>query len=262
MRKPLSSETQLANYRAQFAASTLGSSFYQELIRSLRRSLRRFNWLRSRRFGRVDQQIIRDYQSNHSSWKLHIGAGDNLLEGWLNTNYNSRSPRAIHLDATRPFPFPDNSFDYVFSEHMIEHISYTQGQVMLAECKRILKPGGRIRTSTPDFQYLLDLYLREHTEVQAAYTQFISNYMNEREPGSAPNLSPIYVFNNNVRDWGHQFIYDEAALKEAHARIGFQSVIRCAINESPDPELQNREHEQRNPEGFVKLETITVEAEA
>ncbi len=31
------------------------------------------------------------------------------------------------LGATKPFPFEANSFDYVFSKHMIEHIGYAEG---------------------------------------------------------------------------------------------------------------------------------------
>jgi methyltransferase family protein len=39
----------------------------------------------------------------------------------------------LHLDATKPFGLPDNSFDFVFSEHMIEHISYIDAMSMLRE---------------------------------------------------------------------------------------------------------------------------------
>ncbi len=247
------------NYGGQFSAIEPLQEFGRTLVREARRTYRKVAWRRNRRFGQLDRGLIESYLAAPAPHKLHIGAGDNLLDGWLNTNYLSRSPRAIHLDATQRFPFPDQSFDYLFSEHMIEHISYPEGRFMLRECSRILRPGGRIRISTPDFQYLLDLYQQEHSPVQLAYTEWMTEYMQRREAAAAPFASAIYVINNNVRDWGHQFIYDEASLRHALEQSGFQDVVRCALNESPDPALANLEHEERVPEGFVRLETLTVE---
>ena len=63
------------------------------------------------------------------------------------------------IDITKKFPFVSSTFDYVFSEHMIEHIKYQDGLKMLNESFRVLKPSGKIRISTPDLQFLLDLYL-------------------------------------------------------------------------------------------------------
>jgi predicted SAM-dependent methyltransferase len=57
-------------------------------------------------------------------------------------------------------------FDYVFSEHMIEHVSYAEGLLMLRECLRVLKPGGRIRIATPSLEVLLDLYKPSKTPIQ------------------------------------------------------------------------------------------------
>ncbi|MGB6535784.1 MAG: hypothetical protein WBF58_07450 [Xanthobacteraceae bacterium] len=44
-----------------------------------------------------------------------------------NTDLEPRSDAAMALGATKPFPFEANSFDYVFSKHMIEHIGYAEG---------------------------------------------------------------------------------------------------------------------------------------
>ena len=75
--------------------------------------------------------------------KLQLGCGRNWLEGWLNSDYYPRTSDIVHLDVTAPLPFSDGVFDYVFSEHVIEHISYHNGVFMLSECLRILKQIGR-----------------------------------------------------------------------------------------------------------------------
>ena len=78
---------------------------------------------------------IREYLDHHPVRKLQIGAGYNMLDGWLNADFNphTRQPGQLYLNATRRFPFPDASFDYNYSEHMIEHIWWDDGQTMLSE---------------------------------------------------------------------------------------------------------------------------------
>src|SRR5215216_3456181 len=94
------------------------------------------------------------------SRKLHLGCGKHSLAGWLNTDMNEcPASSIIKLDATKPFPFEPGSFAYVFSEHMIEHIPFKDGTSMLKECFRVLQPGGKIRIATPDFRFLVNLYV-------------------------------------------------------------------------------------------------------
>ena len=66
--------------------------------------------------------------------KLQLGAGGNNVPGWLNTDIDVGSNQA-YVDATKPFPFSDGSINYVFSEHVIEHLTYEQGLGMLKECR-------------------------------------------------------------------------------------------------------------------------------
>src|SRR5687767_1281080 len=85
-------------------------------------------WLRL-----TSQSLRKEYLSRPGRAKLHIGAGLSLLTGWLNTDLTAR-PGVSYLDATARFPFPSDSFDFIYSEHMIEHVSYADGQRMLREC--------------------------------------------------------------------------------------------------------------------------------
>ena len=76
---------------------------------------------------------IRGYMERNSVRKLQIGTGANLLPGWLNTTLYPFTPGSVFLDASQAFPIPDNSFDYVFSEHVIEHLEFEQAEWMLKE---------------------------------------------------------------------------------------------------------------------------------
>jgi len=225
--------------------------------------------LKTVRYNLASKKIISEYFNNHAIKKLHIGCGQQPLTGWLNSDYYPTNPDILHLDATVRFPFDDNSFDYVFSEHMIEHITYLDGLKMLKESRRILKPNGKIRISTPNLQFLIDLYSNSKTETQKNYIQWVSDniikngelgapeFMNELKKGA---INESIIINRYVRKWGHQFIYDEQTLCHCLELSGFVNVTSHKINISDDPSFRDLESEGRMPAGFLQLETLTLEA--
>jgi predicted SAM-dependent methyltransferase len=206
--------------------------------------------------------MIRDYMAGHAVRKLHIGCSDNTLPGWLNSDLAPVEDGIIYLNATASMPFEDCQFDRVFSEHMIEHVPYEGGASMLKECFRVLKPGGRVRISTPDLAFLVDLYRPGKSVLQEEYVAWSQSVI-----GVPPHLDgagrsrgrEVFVINNFFRAWGHRFIYDEETLRTALEDAGFESVVRCALNESDDVLLQGLENDRRMPDGFLHLETLTLE---
>ena len=213
------------------------------------------SWHINRRFGRVDRDIIVSYLYEHKTRKLHIGCGSNNLQGWLNSDYFPRSKKILHLDATETFPFEDNQFDYIFSEHMIEHVSFTDGLSMLRECQRTLKNKGKIRISTPDLQFLIELYQSSKSDIQNDYIRWSTDKFIKY----APYYDETFVINNFVREWGHLFIYDEKTLRFSMETAGFRNIIKHPVNKSDDKELRNLEYDKRMPEGFSAFESFVLE---
>lgn len=70
--------------------------------------------------------------------KLHVGCGPFIKDGWLNVDLKPQEG-AYFMDAGREMPFPDSSFQYIHSEHLLEHLDYLQGGVFLSESHRVLK---------------------------------------------------------------------------------------------------------------------------
>lgn len=126
---------------------------------------------------------------------------------------------------------------------------------MLSECHRVLKRGGKIRISTPDLKFLIGLYREERSALENAYL----NWANAEIVKASPENANVFVINNFVRDWGHQFIYDRDTLVLALKQAGFSEICMCGLNQSSVVAFQNLENERRMPEGFLKLETMTVE---
>jgi predicted SAM-dependent methyltransferase len=217
----------------------------------------RYNLMRDfrslgRRISGKDTRRMDKYVSGAGEKTLNLGCGENVLAGWLNVDFDPLSDEVVYLDATARFPLPDGAFDFIFSEHMIEHVSYTHAEHMLRECFRIMKAGGRIRISTPDLKFLMDLYRDDKSPLQEEYV---------RRTAEEAGIKALdtHIINRFVREWGHLFIYDEKALRIALEQAGFTEIERCALKESKAPALCNIENETRRPPGFLRLETLTLE---
>jgi len=220
----------------------------------LRRS-QQMLWYTAHRFTGWDRKAAARYIAESPVRKLHIGCGKNILPNWLNMDYLPLSRAALYLDARRPFFFKGDTFDYIFSEHMIEHISYDDGLKMLVECRRVLKPLGKLRISTPDLTFMIGLCRSEKSALEREYIKWASDVF----CNGCPGVNEVFVINYFMRNWGHTFIYDENTLRNAMTTAGFTNIVKCDLQESEDAALRNLENEARLPPGFLRLETITLE---
>jgi predicted SAM-dependent methyltransferase len=203
--------------------------------------------------------IINRYLKYNEPKKLQLGSGPTILPGWLSTDVNPISCSIVYLDATDIFPFADNTFDYIFSEHMIEHIPWQKGVFMLKECKRVLKPGGTIRLATLDLEVLIGLYMQKGNALNEKYIEWITNnFLNYVNVYKAS-----FVINNAFRNWGHQFLYDDDLLAMTMQEAGFTHVRRCSLGESNDENLKGIESHGRNANNdeMVCFETMVLEGE-
>lgn len=231
------------------------------------------------------QRMIQAYLSSHSIKKLQIGTGTNPLPGWLNTDLEPTSTDTQYLNACERFPFDDNTFDFIYSEHMIEHITYLDGLFMLKECFRVMKPGGRIRIATPDIEKLIGLFSNEKTDMQKRYiewstTRSLGLYspeltkLQELRPEWAIDIGHIkrfypdvsqdgvcFVVNNFFRSYGHKFLYDSKSLSAIMREAGFGDVKQYSPGESDFNQLIGLEsHNKMIGDDINQFETMILEA--
>jgi predicted SAM-dependent methyltransferase len=220
--------------------------------------------------SRPTNAIVAAYLNKTNVRKLNIGCGINILPGWLNTDIKLRKDLDLggesyaQLDATKPFEIPNDTFDFIFSEHMIEHIPYTSALHMVKECYRILRPGGKIRITTPNLAFLIDLYSEHKTETQKEYIEWsYSKFC----PPQMPAIDAS-VINNFFYSWGHSFIYDKKSISHLLSSAGFTEISFHKPQISNVPEFMDLEKHgtpdgifnKNIPQKFNLLESLTVEA--
>lgn len=171
--------------------------------------------------------------------RLHVGSGPHQLPGWINID-NQLYPGVDRvLDVTRRLPFRDVAF--VFAEHFIEHLDYSDAVSFLRHCRRVLRDDGVLRLSTPN----LDWVWRSHYRPTLTPDQ---------------ELLGCFGLNRAFRGWGHQFLYNFGTLAATLQDAGFANVVRCEYGESTHPELGGLEAHEQNPDFEGLSHILIVEA--
>src|SRR3954469_2048628 len=167
-------------------------------------------------------------------YKLLLGAGDTKIDGWLATDIAWNAP--MYLDVTGPWPFADGSVSHVYGDHMVEYATLPGTRALLREALRVLRPGGKLRLSSPDVERIARIYLDGPEDVRR-------ECMDENRGAGYEVSYPVDLLRNTFVEAGHQdgYLFDFGALSREFEEAGFVNVARHESGESDDPELRGLE---------------------
>ncbi|PKO82916.1 MAG: methyltransferase [Betaproteobacteria bacterium HGW-Betaproteobacteria-11] len=90
--------------------------------------------------------------------KLHLGCGKRHIPGFIHIDAVDY-PHVDHVATIDNLSFlPDASVDLIYNCHVLEHFKRRDVPRVLTEWRRVLKPGGILRVSVPDFEKLCEVY--------------------------------------------------------------------------------------------------------
>lgn len=150
-------------------------------------------------------------------------------------------------DLTKGIPYPDNSVDAVYHSYFLPHIdrdfadpSRDAALNFLKECRRVLKPGGILRNTVPDFEYYAQAYIEHlelatrHPEECAQHEKYVGDIIElaARKKSNAASLQgPVVSRIENLllgdarrRGETQQWWYDRINLKTLLEQAGFHTI--------------------------------------
>lgn len=173
--------------------------------------------------------------------KLHIGSGTAPIEGWTNVDIASYPGVDFVVDVRAGLPF--EAVELIFAEHFIEHLTLEEGFSFLRECRRVLRPTGILRLSTPNLDWV-----------------WLTHYNPPEHMDNDEQLLGCLEVNRAFHGWGHQFIYNTRTLSLALTAAGFVKVLPQSYGESDVAQLRGLERHERHADQPRAPSVIVIEA--
>ena len=90
---------------------------------------------------------------------LNLGCGTEKIDGAINVDMSEKANPDMLFDISKRFPLEDETFDEVYFFHCIEHLEKFKHGFVLCEIHRVLKLGGTLYMSYPEFEKILQCWL-------------------------------------------------------------------------------------------------------
>ena len=184
--------------------------------------------------------------------KINLGCGTTIAPGWINidvsyniylsklpflkwilyktflipkTVYETNWPPGImRHDLRKGLPYDDNSINYIYTSHFLEHVERDEAISIIKECYRVLKPQGVIRIVVPDFELLVDKYVKKDLNVDG--------FLNALEMVSKKRFFKFLYSKDR-----HKWMYDFHSLNKLLIICGFKHIMRKKFRESIVPDV-------------------------
>lgn len=138
--------------------------------------------------------------------RLNMGCGPFPMEGFTNIDQFSGVNPDLCCDVTK-LPYEPATVSEIYAGHILEHFRFDEGQKVLRYWLMLLKPGGMISISVPDFDFLVKEYAAEMT------------------PERLIEFNDTYIY-SYVQPSPHQYAYSAALLEKVMTEAGFVDVKR------------------------------------
>lgn len=188
-----------------------------------------------------------NYLNKFDIKKLHLGANKDI-----NGFFNSQITNKLPINITKKLPFDNNTFDLIFSTHVVEHIHRKQIDFFLKECFRILKPNGVNIICTPSIEKIARVSYSNDKKNKEILFKRQNKWHNDNIK------TACHQINLTMRNFGHRFILDKEYcewLSKKNLYSEFQSID---INEIPDTDIIDYIKSEKTDIWFVETDIYLI----
>ena len=151
--------------------------------------------------------------------KLHLGCGKRHIPGFVHIDAIDY-PHVDHVATIDSLSFiGSDSVDLIYTCHVLEHFKRREVAKVLDEWKRVMKPGGVLRISVPDFASLCDVYQRYDNKLELVIGALFGRQ--------------DYLYNI------HYNVFDYPTLSKILVEIGFEQIRRYDWRETEHAEIDD-----------------------
>ncbi|MBE0541135.1 MAG: methyltransferase domain-containing protein [Verrucomicrobia bacterium] len=168
---------------------------------------------------------------NGDGLRVNVACGPHIEPGCINLDLFAASPEVVRWDCRRRLPLRNSSALGIRAEHFLEHLEVCEElPSFLADCLRVLKPGGVLRIIVPDAQKYIEAYLNPDL------TGFAALGFTVPLPEELPTKMDVvnHVFHQHHE---HRCGYDFENLRHRLETAGFVQTVRMAYGKSSNATL-------------------------
>jgi len=151
---------------------------------------------------------------------IDIGCGRKKMAGSVGIDFSPMSDADVVLDLNREkFPFEDNSVDFAFSSHALEHLTLDGFFNVMSEVYRVLKPEGQFKIVVPYFTTTIN-YANPFHNNQICFNEHTFRFFSS---DAETDALPKYQYETpSCRQWGLRYSANsELGIEFRTRKIGF-----------------------------------------
>lgn len=162
--------------------------------------------------------------------RVNVACGPHVVAGFINLDLFGTSPEIVRWDCRRRLPLRDESALGIRAEQFVEHLEVLEElPSFLADCLRVLKPGGVLRVIVPDTQRYMEAYVQPDV---SAFKALVWPTFSKELPTRLDVVNHVFHQYHEHR-WG----YDFENLKHRLETAGFKMITQTSYRRSADCEL-------------------------
>jgi len=195
------------------------------------------------RLSRFKRQIVTPPSPENPGGEVlvHIGCGKTNSPEFINVD--ARPLAHVHIvtdDITSLRNFETGTVDLVYMCHILEHIKRDDLRQVLSEMKRVLKVGGVLRLSVPDFDKLVEVYNASGKDINAISKQLMGGQDHEY----------------NI----HYSVFNRRRLSDLLKEVGFREVVPWDPDNCEHHDFKDRASRRMKVKGGEIMISLNLEA--